>query len=54
MKIKDIKKDAVKCVKKTHKKIKLLATVTVIAFTVYTLIPKSEKIKGVNPDGFIK
>lgn len=34
--------------------IKLAAVCAVTAMTVYTLIPKDEKIKGVTENGFIK
>ncbi|MBQ8504319.1 MAG: hypothetical protein IJ491_08610 [Clostridia bacterium] len=40
--------------KKVRLIIKLTAVCAVAAMTVYTLIPKSEKIKGVTETGFLK
>ena len=39
-----------KDIQKAKKYIKLAASVAVFAMTVYTLIPKSEKIKGIDTD----
>ncbi len=41
-------------VKKIIKGIKILSTVATVAMTVYTLIPKNEKIKNVNMDGYVQ
>ncbi len=49
MKTKDILKKA----KKIEKSINLIASLAVFTYMVYTLIPKSEKITGINPDGFV-
>lgn len=39
-----------KDIEKAKKYIKLAASVAIFAMTVYTLIPKNEKITGVNTD----
>lgn len=39
-----------KDVEKAKKYIKIAASLAVFAMTVYTLIPKSEKIKGINTE----
>lgn len=39
-----------KDIEKAKKYIKLAASVAIFAMTVYTLIPKSEKIKGIDTD----
>ncbi len=35
-------------IKKYKRIIKILATTVTVAFTIYTLIPKTEKIEGIN------
>ncbi len=50
-------KDALKLYGKAKKiklAVKLTAACAVFAMTVYTLIPKDEKIKGVTETGFLK
>ena len=39
-----------KDIEKAKKYIKLAASVAIFAMTVYSLIPKSEKIKGIDTD----
>ncbi len=41
-------------VKKIIKGIKILSTVATVAMTVYSLIPKNEKIKNINMDGYVQ
>lgn len=45
-----VKKSIGKCIKL----MKLTAVVATVAMTVYTLIPKSDKITGINTDSFEK
>lgn len=43
-------KDNIKKIKKYIKLVKFVATAATVAMAIYTLIPKSEKIEGVNTD----
>ena len=51
-------KETIKVIKKKIKKYKLIATVTAtaitVAYTVYTLIPKSEKIEDVDVEALVR
>ena len=43
-------KDDIKKIKRYIKLAKFVAAAATVAITIYTLIPKSEKIEGVNTD----